>query len=100
MTATRKTRLTGLGVALLLSAARLTPAAPAPALANDPARCEAFMDWGVGLFIHWSLDSELGSVISHSMVGASDDYLERYIRELPKFFNPQEYRPEEWARLA
>lgn len=100
MTATRKTRLTGLCLALLLSAARLTPAGPAPALANDPARCEAFMDWGVGLFIHWSLDSELGSVISHSMVGASDDYLERYIRDLPKFFNPQEDCPEEWARLA
>lgn len=58
------------------------------------------MDWGVGMFIHWSLDSELGSVISHSMVGASEDYLDRYINELPKYFDPQAYDPEEWVKLA
>ncbi len=69
-------------------------------LKNDPARCNEFMDWGMGLFIHWSLDSELGSVISHSMAGASEDYLNRYVNELPGFFNPTEYNPEEWARLA
>ncbi|HKK17841.1 MAG TPA: hypothetical protein VJ952_04085, partial [Opitutales bacterium] len=51
---------------------------------NDPERAEEFMDWGMGLFIHWGVDVELGSVISHSMVGASEDYLERYISELPK----------------
>lgn len=49
--------------------AHAEPGAPTT-LKNDPARCEAFMNWGVGMFIHWSLDSELGSVISHSMVGA------------------------------
>lgn len=69
-------------------------------LKNDPVLSQEFMDWGVGLFIHWSLDSELGSVISHTMVGASDDYLERYINELPKFFNPVNYDPDEWVRLA
>lgn len=69
-------------------------------LRNNPARNEAFMDWGMGMFIHWSIDSELGSVISHSMVGASDDYLDRYINELPRYFNPKEYDPEEWAKLA
>ena len=69
-------------------------------LKNDPSRCREFMDWGMGLFIHWSLDSELGSVISHSMAGASEDYLNRYINELPGYFNPTEYNPEEWARLA
>ncbi|MFO7936375.1 MAG: alpha-L-fucosidase [Kiritimatiellia bacterium] len=69
-------------------------------LKNNPARCEEFMDWGMGLFIHWSLDSELGSVISHSMVGASEAYLNRYISELPGYFNPTKYNPEEWARLA
>ena len=69
-------------------------------LRNKKARCEEFMDWGLGMFIHWSLDSELGSVISHSMVGASDDYLDRYINELPKYFNPKDYDPEEWVKLA
>lgn len=69
-------------------------------LKNDPVRSEAFSHWGMGLFIHWSLDSELGSVISHTMVGASDDYLQRYLNELPQFFNPTEYQPETWAKLA
>lgn len=70
------------------------------ALKNNPVQSEEFMDWGVGMFVHWSHDSVLGSVISHSMVGASDDYLDRYINDLPQFFNPQEYKPEEWAKLA
>jgi alpha-L-fucosidase len=69
-------------------------------LKNDPALCEDFMDWGLGLFIHWSLDSELGCVISHTMVGASDDYLDRYVHELPKYFDPRDYDPEAWAKLA
>ena len=69
-------------------------------LANDPGRIEQFMDWGLGMFVHWSFDSQLGSVISHSMVGASDKYLDRYIHELPKSFNPKRYNPDEWMELA
>jgi alpha-L-fucosidase len=69
-------------------------------LANDPARTEEFMDWGLGMFVHWSLDSQLGSVISHSMVGASDKYLDRFINELPKTFNPTRYQPDEWMAIA
>lgn len=69
-------------------------------LKNNAERLEEFMDWGLGMFLHWSLDSELGSVISHSMVGASDDYLDRYINELPKYFNPTDYDAEEWVKLA
>jgi alpha-L-fucosidase len=34
------------------------------------------------------------------MVGASDDYLERFINELPKTFNPKRFDPEELAILA
>jgi alpha-L-fucosidase len=68
-------------------------------LKNDPAREETFMDMGFGIFIHWSLDSQLGSVISHSMVGASDAYLDKYINELPKTFCPDDFDPGEWARL-
>ena len=52
------------------------------------------------MFVHWSMDSQLGSVISHSMVGASDDYLERYINELPKTFDPQGYAPDDWMAIA
>ena len=69
-------------------------------LFNDEARSEAFMDWGLGMFVHWSHDSQLGSVISHSMVGASEKYLDRYINELPKSFNPKLYDPDEWMKIA
>ena len=58
------------------------------------------MDWGMGMFIHWSMDVGMGSVISHSMVGASEEYLERYIHELPQYFDPEDYGPERWVRLA
>ncbi|MCH7225175.1 alpha-L-fucosidase [Haloferula sp. A504] len=67
---------------------------------NDPAREQAFMDWGLGMFVHWSVDVELGSVISHSLVGASEDYIERYVRELPRTFNPTDYDPDAWVKLA
>jgi alpha-L-fucosidase len=79
----------------------LTSVAPAAAAAgNRPERIQWFRDLGFGLFIHWSLDSQVTSVISHSMVGASDDYLERYATELTRTFNPRHFEPREWARLA
>ena len=76
------------------------PVAAADPPGNRPERLEWFRDLGFGLFIHWSLDSQVTSVISHSMVGASEDYLERYLTELPRSFNPERFQPREWARLA
>ena len=67
---------------------------------NRSARLEWLSDQGFGLFIHWSVDSQLGTVISHSMVGASDDYLRRFAGELPKTFNPRKFQPRDWAALA
>ena len=67
---------------------------------NKPEREQQFMDMGFGMFIHWSLDSQLGCVISHSMAGASKDYLNNFVNELPKTFNPKKFDPEEWAVLA
>jgi alpha-L-fucosidase len=67
--------------------------------ANRPERVEWFRDLGFGLFIHWSVDSQLGVVISHSLVGASDDYAERFF-QLGRTFDPQDFKPERWARLA
>ncbi len=69
-------------------------------LLNDPAREAEFMDWGLGMFVHWSHDSQLGSVISHSLVGATEKYLDRYINELPKTFYPKRYDPDEWMEIA
>ncbi len=84
-------------VAVVLVSLSMTAGAGA---ANRPQRVEWFMDQGLGLFVHWSVDSQLGSVISHSMVGASDDYVSRFIYDLPETFYPERFNPDEWARLA
>ena len=67
---------------------------------NNPAAVELFRDRGLGLFIHWGVDGPLGGVISHSLVGASSDYVDRFFDVLPKHFNPDEFQPEKWAALA
>ncbi|WP_338357797.1 alpha-L-fucosidase [Yeosuana marina] len=67
---------------------------------NKPKREAWFSKLGFGMFIHWSMDVQLGMVISHSMVGASDDYLDRYVFELPKTFNPDEFDATAWAKAA
>jgi len=68
-------------------------------LKNNNQLQEDFMDMGFGIFVHWSIDSQLGSVISHSLVGASDEYVNRYFNELPKTFYPDKFDADEWARL-
>ena len=67
---------------------------------NQPERLEWFRDQGFGLFIHWSVDSQLGVVISHSLVGASSEYTNRFFTELPTTFNPRQFHPDDWATLA
>ncbi|RAI74842.1 hypothetical protein HMF3257_12390 [Spirosoma telluris] len=52
------------------------------------------------MFIHWNVDTQLGIVISHSLVGASPDYVERYISELPKTFYPKDFDAERLVILA
>ena len=103
--------LSGLGLAVRLLAIMLAACvfvATCSAAVDDPEvgslnkqeRLEWFRDQGFGLFIHWSVDSQLGVVISHSLVGASPEYTERFFDELPKTFDPQEFHPLDWARLA
>lgn len=70
---------------------------------NKPEREEWLRDLGFGMFIHWSMDAQLGVVISHTMVGASDDYNNRFINELPQTFDPDEfdaYKVAKQAKLA
>ncbi|HXH48427.1 MAG TPA: alpha-L-fucosidase [Terriglobia bacterium] len=71
-----------------------------PVPGNRKEEIEHFRDLGFGLFIHWSVDSQLGSVISHSLVGASDDYVKRFYDELPRTFDPEKFNPHDWAVLA
>jgi alpha-L-fucosidase len=97
-------RLTRIVLAtLLLSGPAVVPAQNQQGLGpnlNREDRLEWFRDLGFGMFIHWSVDGQLAGVISHSMVGADDEYLDRYINELPKTFNPRKFHPEDWAALA
>lgn len=71
----------------------IIPAQEPPPNLNKPEREQWLMDNGFGIFIHWSLDSQLGTVISHTLAGASDEYIQRYINELPTTFNPVHWNP-------
>ena len=88
-------------LSFLLSSALLLAQRDIPAGSlNRPERLEWFRDQGFGLFIHWSVDSQTGAVISHSLAGADDAYLRRFFEELPKTFNPRKFEPTDWAALA
>lgn len=67
---------------------------------NRPEQLEWLQDAGFGMFIHWSLDVQLGCVISHSLVGASADYVERYYTELPKTLTASGWDFDKLASLA
>jgi alpha-L-fucosidase len=68
-------------------------------LSNDPGKTEVFRDAGLGLFIHWGPNSQVGTEISWPLYNASDDYIRKYY-DLAATFNPTTFDPAEWARLA
>lgn len=72
----------------------------AAASRNKPKKLEWLQDAGLGLFIHWSLDAQLGCVISHSLVGASKDYVERFFTELPQTLDAKGWDFDHIANLA
>jgi alpha-L-fucosidase len=67
---------------------------------NRPEREEWLRDLGFGMFIHWNVDVNLGSVISHSLVGADAGYVQRYFDLLPRYLDPRKLDARDWARLA
>ena len=67
---------------------------------NKPEKLEWFQDAGLGLFIHWSIDAQLGCVISHSLVGASEGYVDRFYEELPKTLEKGSWDFDHLASLA
>ncbi|MDN5215217.1 alpha-L-fucosidase [Fulvivirgaceae bacterium BMA12] len=67
---------------------------------NKPEREEWLKDAGFGMFIHWGIDTQLGTVISHSLAGSSPAYARKYIEDLPKTFNPKDWDPEKIVTLA
>ncbi|MCC5928999.1 MAG: alpha-L-fucosidase [Cyclobacteriaceae bacterium] len=97
----KKTAIIFLALACSLSVhAQVTSDEAAGTNFNKPEREEWLRDLGFGMFIHWSFDSQLGVVISHSMVGASEDYMNRFINELPQTFLPDEFDAYKIARQA
>jgi alpha-L-fucosidase len=95
-----KLKVVALVASLLVCASGLIAQHNSEINLNKPEREKWFTDLGLGLFIHWSFDVQLGMVISHSVVGASQDYLDRYFNELPQTFEPSSFQPEKWAREA
>jgi alpha-L-fucosidase len=67
---------------------------------NKPEREEWFQSLGFGMFIHWSVDVQIGAIISHNVAASSREYQDRYFNELPRYFDPKSFDPEEWAKLA
>jgi alpha-L-fucosidase len=68
-------------------------------LSNDPGKTEVFRDAGLGLFIHWGPNSQIGTEISWPLYNASEDFIKKYYG-LASTFNPTAFNPGEWARLA
>ncbi|WP_276364467.1 alpha-L-fucosidase [Daejeonella sp. H1SJ63] len=89
-----------INLVFLLLFVLMTQNLSAQQVTNKPERVNWFQDLGFGMFIHWNVDGSLGAVISHSLAGASDEYAKKYFSELPGYFNPEKFKPAEWARLA
>ena len=68
-------------------------------LSNDPAKTEIFRDAGLGLFIHWGPNSQVGTEISWPLYNASGEFIRKYYA-LAETFNPAAFEPAAWARLA
>jgi len=67
-----------------------------PAPENLEAR-QWFQDAKFGMFIHWGVYSVLGD--GEWVMNNQNIPIEAY-EKLPLFFNPVEYKPEEWVKLA
>ncbi len=88
-----------LALSFLFSCAVLTAQRDIPpGSLNSPERLEWFRDQGFGMFIHWSVDSQTGVVISHSLAGADEAYTRRFFEDLPKTFQSPQIRARRLGR--
>ncbi|OMF32121.1 hypothetical protein BK133_14815 [Paenibacillus sp. FSL H8-0548] len=70
------------------------------AAGNKANKEEEFRDLAFGMFIHWSLDSVMGSTVSHWMCGAEERLIDQFIEDKPKEFNPKYFDADDIADLA
>jgi alpha-L-fucosidase len=68
-------------------------------LSNDPGKTEVFRDAGLGLFIHWGPNCQVGTEISWPLFNASEEFIRKYYA-LAETFDPAAFDPAAWARLA
>lgn len=96
----RKIRRCVLAASICIASASVAQVqAPTAGGLNKPDRLEWLQDQGFGIFIHWSVDSQLGVVISHSLVDASPAYADSFFRTLPSTFAPNRFDADDLARL-
>ena len=67
---------------------------------NTPETLAWYQDLALGMYLYWTVDATFGMVNAHSVVGASQSYLDRYFHTLPRLFNPQQFDANWYARLA
>ena len=67
---------------------------------NNAEREEWFRDLGLGMFVHWSLDSIIGCMISHWMCAADRSVNEKFVNEFPTLFDPRLFCADDYALLA
>ena len=68
-------------------------------MSNDPAKTEIFRDAGLGLFIHWGPNCQMGTEISWPLYNATKEYADKYYA-LADTFNPEHFDAGKWARMA
>jgi len=76
-------------------------------LSSRKSRLQWWREARYGLFIHWGLYAVAGGVWNNSMIPGVGEWIMfmekipvKTYRELAKLFNPVEFDPKEWARIA
>lgn len=56
---------------------------------NQPEKVENFKDLAFGMFVHWSADCTIGSVISHWMIGCEEKLIDEFVERRARWFDPR-----------
>lgn len=67
---------------------------------NQPEKVENFKDLAFGMFVHWSADCTIGSVISHWMIGCEEKLIDEFVERRARWFDPRYFCAKDLADLA